>query len=171
MMRTLQAELADGLRGRVCLVGIGNPDRGDDGFGLRLAEALGTLGCSDVILAERLPERWMERMTRGGFQTVLFLDAVDMGAAPGSVVLLKGDEIAARYPQVSTHKLSLGTLARLIEAEGDERVLLLGVQPQSVAEAVELSEPVRITLEILRDLLAEILTAPTEPLAACGERP
>jgi hydrogenase maturation protease len=170
-MQTLRTELADGLRGRVCLVGVGNPDRADDGFGVSLAEALRALGCPDVILAERFPERWMERLTRGGFQTVLFLDAVDMGAAPGSVILLKGDDIAARYPQISTHKLSLGTLARLIEAEGTARVLLLGVQPESVAQAAGLSEPVRTTLENLRDLLSEILTAPGKPLAICGERP
>jgi len=170
-MPDLRDDLRRRLTARVCLVGIGNPDRGDDGFGARLAEAVRTLGYPDVIVAERTPERYMTQLSRGDFQTVLFLDAVEMGAAPGGVVLLEGREIVARYPQVSTHKLSLGALARLIETEGSTRVFLLGVQPQSVDHASGLSEPVQTTLEVLRDLLAEVLPVGTEPLAVCGERP
>jgi hydrogenase maturation protease len=154
----------------VGLVGIGNPDRRDDAFGLRLAEAVRDLGYPDVILAERTPERWMGRLARGEWQTVLFLDAVQMSAAPGDVIFLGGAEIAARYPQVSTHKLSLGTLARLIEAGGSTRVFFLGVQPHAVDQGAELSAPVRATLEILRDLLLDVLAPGTEPLAVCGER-
>jgi hydrogenase maturation protease len=170
-MPDLRDDLRRRLTARVCLVGIGNPDRGDDGFGARLAEAVRTLGYPDVIVAERTPERYMTQLSRGDFQTVLFLDAVEMGAAPGGVVLLEGREIVARYPQVSTHKLSLGALARLIETEGSTRVFLLGVQPQSVDNASGLSESVQTTLEVLRDLLAEVLPVGTEPLAVCGERP
>lgn len=169
-MRSLRDELRQRVTGRVGLVGIGNPDRGDDALGLRLAEAVRDRGYPDVILAERTPERWTERLARGTFQTVLFLDAVEMGAAPGDVIFLDAAEIAARYPQVSTHKLSLGTIARLIEAEGPTRVRLLGVQPRSVGHGAKLSAPVRATLEILRDLLVEMLTVGTKPLAACGER-
>jgi hydrogenase maturation protease len=170
-MPDLRDDLRRRLTARVCLVGIGNPDRGDDGFGARLAEAVRTLGYPDVIVAEGTPERYMTQLSRGDFQTVLFLDAVEMGAAPGGVVLLEGREIVARYPQVSTHKLSLGALARLIETEGSTRVFLLGVQPQSVDNASGLSESVQTTLEVLRDLLAEVLPVGTEPLAVCGERP
>ena len=169
-MPTLRDEVRQRLTGRVCLVGIGNPDRGDDAFGLRLAEAVRDVGYPDVILAERTPERWTERLARGAFQTVVFLDAVRMSAAPGDVIFLAGAEIAARYPQVSTHKLSLGTIARLIEAQGPTRVFLLGVQAQSAADGAELSAPVRTTLKILRDLLVETLAIGTKPLTVCGER-
>ena len=168
-MPTLRDDLRRRLTGRACVVGIGNPDRGDDAVGLRLAEAVRDLGHPDVILAERAPERWAERLARGGFQAVVFLDAVQMRAAPGDAVFLEGAQIAARYPQVSTHKLSLGMLARLIEAESPTRVFLLGVQPQSLDYGTDLSMPVRTTFEILRDLLAEALTAGTEPLTVCGE--
>ncbi len=168
-MPSLRDELRQRLTGRVGLVGIGNRDRGDDAFGLRLAEAVRDLGYRDVILAERTPERWTERLARGAFRTILFLDAVEMSATPGDVIFLDGAEIAARYPQVSTHKLSLGTISRLIEAEGPTRVCLLGVQPRCVDLGADLSAPVRTTLAILRDLLAEMLAIGTIPLAACGE--
>lgn len=170
-MRSLRDELGARLQGRVSLVGIGNPDRGDDAVGVRLAEAMRALGYPDVTLAERTPERWLGRLTRGGFDAVVFLDAMEMGATPGAVVFLEGAEIAPRYPQISTHKLSLGTLARLIEAESPTRVFLLGVQPKSVGPGTELSAPIQATLDILRDLLAEILMPGTEPLVVCGDRP
>ena len=169
-MPTLRDELRQRLTGRVCLVGIGNPDRGDDAFGLRLAEAVRDVGYPVVILAERTPERWTERLARGAIQTVVFLDAVRMSAAPGDVIFLAGAEIAARYPQVSTHKLSLGTIARLIEADAPTHVFLLGVQPRSMAYGAQLSAPVRATLEVLRDLLLAILPVGTIPLAVSGER-
>ncbi len=170
-MRTLRDELCANLRGRVALVGIGNPDRGDDGFGVRLADAMRDLGYPDAIVAERTPERWIDRLVRGGFQTILFLDAVEMRGVPGHVVFLDAAQIAARHPQISTHKLSLGTLARLIEAERAARVFLLGVQPQSVAYAPGLSAPVGAALDTLRDLLADVLIGKTEPLALREERP
>ena len=168
-MPSLRDELRRHLKGRVGLVGIGNPDCGDDACGLRLAEAMRERGYPDVILAERSPERWTERLARGGFQTLLFLDAVWMGAAPGDAVFLSAAEIAARYPQVSTHKLSLGTIARLIETRAPTRVFLLGVQPQAVDYGVQLSAPVRATLEVLRDLLVERLAIGSTPLAVRGE--
>ena len=49
MASSLRQRLQTCLTSRVCLVGIGNPDRGDDGFGVRLAEAVRTLGYPDVI--------------------------------------------------------------------------------------------------------------------------
>lgn len=170
-MADLRDSLRMHLKGRVCLVGIGNPHRGDDGLGVRLAEALRFLGHPDVILAAQAPERFMNRLARGGYEAVLFLDAVDMGASPGSVALLTCREVESRYPQVSTHKISLGTLARLIEAGGPTRVCLLGVQPESVRPATGLSPTVETTLAILRDLLTEVLPVQATALAVSGVRP
>jgi hydrogenase maturation protease len=171
MMADLRDSLCMHLTGRVCLVGIGNPHRGDDGLGVRLAEAMRLLGFPDVIVAERTPERYVDRLARGGYEAVLFLDAVEMGASPGSVVFLTGREVDARYPQVSTHKIALGILARLIEAGGPARVFLLGVQPESVRAATGLSPAVETTLALLRDLLAEVLRVHTTAAAVCGVRP
>jgi hydrogenase maturation protease len=93
-----------------------------------------------------------------------------MQAMPGDAILLESTQIAARHPQVSTHTLSLGTLARLIEVTGRTRVFLLGVQPQAVGDGTDLSAPVRTTAEILCDLLLESLGVRTEPLVVGGGR-
>src|SRR5208337_4459030 len=44
------------FRGRVCLMGVGNMDYGDDSFGLRLAEKLAGAGVPEVITAGTTPE-------------------------------------------------------------------------------------------------------------------
>lgn len=170
-MPTLRDDLRRRVTGRVCLVGVGNPDRGDDAVGPHLAATLRSRGHPDVIVAERSPERWMGQLTSGEFDTVVFLDAVEACAAPGDAICLDGVGIAARYPQVSTHTLSLGTLARLIEATGRTRAVLLGIQPQRVADGRDLSPSVRASAELLCDLLAECLGVGAEPVTACGERP
>ena len=96
-------------------------------------------------------------MTDGAFDTVLFLDAVECGAAPGAVVLLDAAEMASRFPQVSTHRISLGLLAQMIEANGRTRVWLLGVQPASLKPDDRLSSAVAASVECLAGLLTEPL--------------
>ncbi len=113
-------------------------------------------------MAGTTPERYVPFLSGGGFDTVLFLDAVEVGAAPGSVVLLDSGEMAARWPQVSTHKLSLGLLARLIESDGGTRAWLLGIQPETLEPGRGISPVVSATLESLAGLLRE---TPQEVLA------
>jgi hydrogenase maturation protease len=193
-MPDLREQLQQCLQRRVCLLGLGNVDYGDDGFGVRLAEELDKAetrrskaegnpnpegrshpresGHSEfgfrpsfglwpsgfgfqrhVIVAGTEPERFIGRLADEGYDHIIFLDAVEFGGAPGSVVLLNSEEMVARFPQVSTHKLSLGLLARQIEANGRSKAWLLGVQPESVRPGGALSPNVQATLELLRELL------------------
>jgi len=155
----LRADLAAKLSGRTCVLGIGEGQWGDDGLGVQLARSLEDAGCPNVVLAGSTPESWIGWIRRGGFENVLLLDALEFPGEPGSVVLLDSAELRSRYPQVSTHKLTLGTLARLIEDEGTTGVgvCCLGVKPASLAQGAGLSEPVKATLELLKELLIEVL--------------
>jgi hydrogenase maturation protease len=170
-MGDLRSELGDKLLGRVCLVGIGNLDLGDDGFGVRLAQDIQAAGYPDVVVAGTIPERWALPLAQGGFDTVVFLDAVHIPAEPGSVAFLGAGDLAAKFPQISTHKLSLGTLAEMIEATGRAKVWLLGTQPKTLLPGSGLSGAVGTTLEALKALLGEVLPIhPAEP-ALAWERP
>ena len=148
-------DLREAVSGPCCLVGIGNEELGDDGLGVRLAESLAEDGWP-VVVAGRSPERWVDPLSRAGYRSVLLLDAVDVPGAPGSAVLLGAGAIRSRFPQVSTHRISLGTLARLIEA-GGARVSLLGVKPAALAPGSGLSPAVRETLAALRAIFAAAL--------------
>jgi hydrogenase maturation protease len=153
-MPILRAQL-QGFRGRVCLMGLGNPEYGDDGLGVRLAERLQEAGLPDVVIAGASPERHIGPVIDAGFDHVVFLDAVELDAVPGSAVLLDARDLAERFRQVSTHKLSLGALAQYVEADGATRAWLLGVQPATLRPADRLSPAVEATLDILVDLFRE----------------
>jgi hydrogenase maturation protease len=199
-MPNLREQLQQLLQGRVCLMGLGNVNAADDGFGVRLAEELKSEGrnpraegnpksearigvpadpgagsCSDfgfrpsfglrasgfghrsqVIVAGTTPERYLSTPEVVECDHLIFLDAVEFGGAPGSVVLLNSQEMAVRYPQISTHKISLGLLAKWAEANGTTKAWLLGVQPESLRPGGELTSAVRATLELLRELVWDV---------------
>jgi hydrogenase maturation protease len=153
-MKDLRQQLAELLQGRVCLMGLGNIDCGDDGVGVRLAEELLEAGVPDVVVAGTTPEHCVGRIAGQGFDRLIFLDAAEFGASPGSVVLLNASEICARYPQISTHKISLGVLAKSLQA-AKTKVWLLGVQPQSIKSGEAITPTVSATCDVLRTLLLE----------------
>ena len=154
MRPDLREQILSSLGGRVCFIGLGNVDGGDDGFGVRLAEALARAGVPDVLIGATAPEPLAGRCARSGFDHLVFLDAVDFGAAPGSVVFLNSGEMAARFPQVSTHNLSLGMLAKCVESGGMTRAWLLGAQPESLKRGLALSPALQSTLSILAELIS-----------------
>ena len=161
------AVLAEALNGKTGFVGIGNTDRGDDGFGVRLAQALAARGVPDVAIAALTPENSISSLIKGGFDNLMFLDAVETGAAAGSVVFLHAADIKNRFPQISTHKISLGTLARIIERESSARVWLLGIQPAALRDGTGLSDAAQITLELLQHILLDALARRTQIEAEC----
>ena len=77
---------------------------------------------------------------------------------PGTAVLLDADEMVSRFPQISTHKISVGLLAKLVEEKGT-KTHLLGIQPGSIRQGDGLSEEVRKTADILIGLFGETVEA------------
>ena len=163
-MPDLREQMGHCFQGRVCLMGIGSADLGDDGFGVTLADAIterlirsGHASLAqNVINAGTEPERMIGSVTGRHFDHLVFLDAVEFGGEPGSVIFLDANEIASRFPQISTHKVSIGLLAKCITARGGTCVWLLGVQPASLKPVDGLSAPVRKARDILEEMLCDI---------------
>lgn len=159
-MEDLGQQLASSLQGRVCVMGVGNVEYRDDGFGVYLAERLlraGILldtGIKEVIIAGNTPENCLGRIAEQGFDHLLLLDAANFGGQPGAIVFLNASQIVAAFPQISTHKISLGVLARTLEAAGTH-VWLLAAQPESLAAGRALSATLQESLEIAQELLIE----------------
>jgi hydrogenase maturation protease len=150
--------LAPVCRGSTAFLAIGNVDRGDDGAGMALGRKLRDAGLPFVFEGGIEPERVLPRVRDLGCEAIVFLDAVDIAAEPGSVVVMDALELAGRYPQVSTHKLSLGTLARLAADGNESRVYLIGIQPETIAlEGEGLSSAVDATVRTLAQAIADVL--------------
>jgi hydrogenase maturation protease len=157
-MNDLRQQLQTALCGNIGFVGLGNPDLGDDVAGLFLARCLAARGVPNVLVAGTQPERVALR-TGDRFDQVVFLDAVEFGACPGAVVFLDAKSVQTRFPQVSTHKIALGTLACLVESSGRARAWLLGIQPGSLRPGRALAGGVRRTVELLTDILCQVVPA------------
>ncbi len=120
---------------RITVLGLGNLMRTDD--------AVGMLAVNEIREIGRLPEdiQIVEGGTLGldlldklyGTTHLLVLDAVDTGAAPGTLVRFERDELAKLPIAKSVHLLGFSDLMdvlRLMDASPTE-VVLLGVQPES----------------------------------------
>jgi hydrogenase maturation protease len=157
-MDTLSQRLRRNLHGRICVMGVGNVDYFDDGFGVYLAEELVAAGVPDVLIGGTTPEHYMQQIAEGGFDHLLLIDATNFCDTPGTVVVLTAAEIATAFPQISTHKISLGVLARVVEGVGT-RVWLLGVQPESLQEKQGLSDSMETALELIHAVLRDLRRA------------
>lgn len=161
-MRDLLREIA-GWRGRrLCLLGVGSLDRGDDAFGVRLAAALAPRlagGEVEVVDAGVAPERFVGPAAELGCDAVVFADAARFGAAPGSLLLASTPELTARPPGASTHRVPIAVLAQYAEGLGMQ-AWLLAVEPATL-EGPALSPAVTGALGALTELLAGAL-APAE---------
>jgi len=141
------------------VIGLGNPLRGDDGVGVRVAQMLaeqtlpldvevvdgGTQGLGIVNLME-------------GRQRVILVDAADVGRSPGRFVRFTLDEarLLGDDRQLSVHAAGLRDallLAQSLKMLPDE-VVIFGVQPANLAWDNALSSQVEV---ILPDLVAAIL--------------
>jgi hydrogenase 3 maturation protease len=142
------------LRGRVVIVGIGNPLRGDDGFGPALiARVQGKVPmlCLDAGIA---PENYIGRIIREQPDTILLVDVAHLELTPGQYRLLRSTDI--NTGGFSTHDMSSRVLIEFLENEVHADILLLGVQPHDVSLGKEMSAQVTRALDEVEQLLLEV---------------
>jgi hydrogenase 3 maturation protease len=142
------------LDSRSVLVGVGNPLRGDDGFGPELISRLGEGMPFKTIDAGEMPEDCLDQVIALKPARVLIADAVAFGGKPGEAVLLEPESLGKRIT-VSTHQLPLMMFIRLIRDRlpGAE-IRVLGLQPRSI----ELGRGLSPQVDKSMDMLAQIIT-------------
>ena len=142
--------------GPFLVIGIGNTLLRDEGVGVHLLRALEQrVARGEVSLP---PEtRLIDGGTLGldllpllaGARAILFLDAVDLGLAPGAVRTLRGDALQPRGGGArAVRPAGIGDLlatARLADAL-PAATGLVGVQPAEIAAGLELTGVVRAAL-------------------------
>jgi len=135
---------------RVLVVGVGNPERGDDAAGLQLAEVAraalpGSVSVRQVGSPVELLELWE------GYDAVYVLDAVVGGGAPGTVYRWDVTEapLLAVARTVSTHGLGLAQVAELARSLGrlPPRLVVYGVEAEVLDLGGPLTPAVRAGLE------------------------
>jgi len=155
---SLREELARRLSGRVVVVGVGNPLRGDDAAGCLVARRLqGTPGVR-VVEAEEVPESFVGDIAAAMPDVVALVDAVDLGAEPGAVAMLEREQVATYAP--TTHRMPLSLVMEVVQRRTGADVFLIAVQPLTLAFGAKVSPEVSATVEVLAAVLSELLRAP-----------
>lgn len=154
-----------GERCEARVIGLGNVLWADEGFGVRAVEALnaryafpadvelldgGTLGLNlyePVATARRL----------------LVLDAIDFGLPPGSLKVLRGDEVPAwGATKLSPHQTGFNDILALVRINGrePETIVVVGVQPAALDDfGGSLREPVKARIAEAVEIAAAELAA------------
>jgi len=151
----LVAQLRHACRLPLALVGVGNPLRGDDGFGPAVLAALPAcpgLTCFDAGMA---PENWLGPIARATPATILVLDAADLRQPPGTLRLLRPDASDADTIGISTHGLPLGVFLRLAQDRCAAPAWLLAAQPARLSLGEEMSNPMTAAVRRAAQAIAQ----------------
>ncbi|BCR06880.1 membrane protein [Desulfuromonas versatilis] len=147
---------------RVLILGLGNALMNDDAFGCRVAAELvagyefpanvavldgGTLGLDLLPYLE-------------GVDRLLIVDALEMGAVPGTIFRLEGEEVPRAFAsKLSVHQMGVQDLLAVAELQGHlpGELVVWGVQVGSVEMALQLTPPVQGALaEVRQGVLDEL---------------
>lgn len=144
------------LKGKVVIVGIGNTMRGDDGFGPALVEKLNGQVKAICIDAGSAPENYTGRIVKENPDTILLVDALHLGRAPGEYEILKKEEIL--NSGLSTHDISPKLFIEYLEKQTHADIYMLGVQPKSINFGAEMSDVVKKAIEKIVKVIAMVVT-------------
>jgi len=140
------SKLKEKLKGKVLIVGIGNPLKGDDGAGPRLIEKLRSLKTGySLIDSGSAPENYLSRIVAEKPDTILFVDAVEFDGPAGYLKVLAPQDIMDT--SLSTHNASLRLSIRYLEEETSANIILLGIQPKSVLFGENISKEVTDSID------------------------
>jgi len=165
----LQERLRARLGRKVALIGVGNSLRGDDAAGCRVAQRLNPTARARAFLAGDTPENVLFQVIAARPDTVVFVDAVDLGAEPGAVALLECDELADYCP--TTHRVPLRVLTDVLRQETRADVFVLGIQPGCVRFGSALGSRVGEAADRLTAILDEALRATLPSPSAARREP
>ena len=138
-------------RRKVTIVGIGNVLKGDDGAGPVLVQKLTSQLSCVCIDAGTTPENFLGMIVREKPDVLLLIDAMHLGREPGAYEMAAAEEILDCG--LTTHNISLRILAEFIRSEIDVRIVVLGIQPLTIAFGASLSEQVARTVHQLEDMI------------------
>ena len=153
-------ELLDELRGsRTVIVGIGNTLKGDDAAGPLLCQQLQRIGIgAELIDAGTVPENYIQPIIKKAPQNLLIIDAMDFGAAPGTIRVFKPEQLSSVV--YSTHTLSPRIFVDMVCRSIKVDVYFIGIQPAQVKLLSPVSEQVSRAIDRLARLIAEAFPRP-----------
>lgn len=160
------------MSARALVIGVGNPDRGDDAAGLHVARRIAARGLPWIAVEEAggdslaLLDRW------AGVARVVLVDAAAPGGAPGATPgaapgrIHRLDPLAGALPRDivlgSTHAFGLAEAVELARTLGrlPERMTVYAIEAADCAAGAALSPAVAAAVEQVAARIAAELAPP-----------
>ncbi|MDR1992855.1 MAG: hydrogenase 3 maturation endopeptidase HyCI [Nitrososphaerota archaeon] len=144
---------------RTIIAGIGNPIRGDDYAGLKIAECLQGKVSNNVcvIECETVPESYLLDIENFHPTHVLLVDAAVLGIPPGKTRLVDVSAIAW-FSAFSSHVLPLRVFCEYIIKMTGAKVALLLIEPKNMEFGGPLSPEVKTAVDKLTGILMDLLS-------------
>jgi hydrogenase maturation protease len=149
---------------RAVVLGIGNVLLSDEGVGVHAVQALleqYELG-KDVDVVDGGTTGMELLPDLEGADDLVVVDAIRAGQPPASIVRLEGDEVPAFFKtKLSPHQVGLSDILAALAFKGfaPRHIVLIGVQPVTIALGMQLSPEVEARVGDVLSLVAGELTA------------
>lgn len=137
--------LKEHLKAKTVILGIGNTMRGDDGIGSLLAARIKGRLPYVVYDVGAHPENYLGKVIKEKPDTVVIMDAVDFGGKPGEFNILENVDLKTTN-LFSTHNASISLTINYLQSNLRADIMILIIQPKSIAMGDKLSPEVAETL-------------------------
>lgn len=146
--------LRDILKGKVVILCLGNPDRGDDAAGSYLASIIKGKTLYEVIDAGVAPENYTAVIKRLKPDTILIVDSVQFEGNVGETRIFTGEDL--RSGKISTHDVSPKLLIDYLKSSTKANIYIFGIKPGSTKLGETLSAEVKSVIETLAQELTKL---------------
>ncbi|MFH1457941.1 MAG: hydrogenase maturation protease [Candidatus Omnitrophota bacterium] len=133
------------LKGKVVIIGIGNTLHNDDGIGSLLAGRIKDKVPYIVYDAGPNPENYLGKIIKDKPDNVVIIDAVDFGGKPGEFREIEGEHLET-VNLFSTHNASLSLTINYLKNNLKIDIIILIIQPKSIAFGENLSPEIQEAL-------------------------
>ncbi|MCL5674668.1 MAG: hydrogenase 3 maturation endopeptidase HyCI [Candidatus Omnitrophica bacterium] len=155
-METWTKKLSKKIMGwkKICILGVGSIEKGDDGIGVYCAEELKkrmNIPRILVIDAGNVPESWTGKIRAFSPDWTIIIDACKKGEKPGSIFIV--DKNAISYSDVSSHRIPLSVVMSFLEQTIKTKVIFIGIEPENM-DGENLSENIKHSGEKIVEFLS-----------------
>jgi hydrogenase maturation protease len=131
--------------GPVYVLGLGYVDKADDGAGVLVTNSLKkTFPDHSFSEHDGVEGTVLDISEKPGPGTVLFVDAGELGASPGTIEIVPRDRI--KETEISTHRVPVALMAAILERSG-KKVAIVVIQPKTLAFRADISSEVRVATD------------------------
>lgn len=129
---------------KIVFVGLGNQLRQDDAAGLLLTKEIRESKFfikAKFLFAGITPENYLKQILENNPKLVVFIDAADFGATPGTISWIEGNKI--EEIAISTHTYSISLIEKYLKLSNNLDIKYLVIQPESM----QFNEPATVKVE------------------------